>query len=81
MSVNINDVGILKGLRDAVIALNKFDGMVKADANALRERDASLTDVDATNMVLMDKELQQMLSVISPCISSYGKPGCARGSK
>lgn len=81
MSVNINDVGILKGLRDAVIALNKFDRMVKADANALRERDASLTDVDATNMVLMGKELKQMSSMISPCVTSYGEPKCTRGAR
>lgn len=81
MSVNINDVGILKGLRDAVIALNKFDRMVKADAKALRERDGSLTEGDATNMVLMGKELKQMLSIVDPCISSYGKPKCTRGAR
>lgn len=62
MSVNINYVGLLRGLRSAAIALGEFEERVKREADTLRKQDASLTESQAINIVLKNKEELSMLN-------------------
>ena len=67
MSVNINYVGLLRGLRSAAIALGEFEERVKGEVDTLRKQDTSLTESQAINIVLTKEEELQMLSMLNCC--------------
>lgn len=67
MPVNINYVGLLRGLRSAAIALGEFEERVKREADALRKQDASLTESQAINIILKNEEELPMLSMLNCC--------------